>query len=144
MILIKEKVNKVKDVILSEKEGVILIAVIKRTDLDKKWDILLSASWVKKPNDEDDLLYLIKILRAGLSDDFDYVSKILVLPPQEQFIQDIVKSIKDAKLPDGWEGELKINDNFIINEIGLVFTDFSNFELNTVTSEVVVKTNQDF
>lgn len=133
-----------KERILSWKKGqVFLFALIKRTDIEDKWDILISADWIKKNNDQTDLVEIIKILRSEFASDLDFLSKIVLLVKEEPIVTDIARAIKQYSLPEGYVGELRIDDSFTIEEINLVHIDLNNFDVSKSEIEEV-REKQDF
>ncbi len=145
-----EKLNKIKGQILSEqtKGKLRLFVLIKRTDQENKWDVLLSADWFEKTNSEKDLVYFIKKIKSEFTD-LDFLARILVATPNELFI----KSLANAILNTGVEGmeditNLKVPEvDTVIKHINVIHIDFSSIDLKEKGSPegpLAIKDNSEF
>jgi hypothetical protein len=147
---ITEKLNNISKEIISErKEGRLrLFALIARTDLDNKWDILISADWIKKNNSEEELVYIIKKLKKEFSENLDFLSRLVLLTPKELFTREIAKAT--IKENDGKPGELfklKTSTDFIVKHIIVIHLDYKMEELTEEAEDrepVVIKDKENF
>src|SRR5688500_975096 len=110
-----EKLNLVKDNIISEKGTLRFFGLIARTDLENKWDLLISSDWIEKNSSDEELVYVITKLKEAFSEKLDFLSRIVLLRPEEHFIQELARVI--VKEHDGKTGEirnLKVSDDFTV------------------------------
>ena len=135
------KLKKISDEISSEKVGstTYFFALVTRTDSEGKWDLLISANWLEKSNSERDLIYVIDKLKEEFTANLDFLSQIVLLAPEEDFIQKVARAFIDSPITPGQIGRLKIEDDFFI-QIFLIASNFTefNFNENTTTNETVV------
>jgi hypothetical protein len=109
-----KKLNKIREYILSEKDGTLrLFCIIARNDFEGKWDILFSADWIEKTNSEKDLVYLITKLKLEFDNNLDFLSNIFVGTPNETFIKQFMKAIGEQDSPLMEE----INGMFVSKEL---------------------------
>ncbi len=130
---ILEKLKKVKDeILLEKKDGKLrLLALIARADLENKWDILLSADWLKKTNGEDDLVYLIEKLRSEFDNKLSFLASVVSATPNETFIRQLARAV----LKEGRSGveeisDLSTSDNFAVKQAFIVAIDFEGINLD--------------
>jgi hypothetical protein len=97
-----------------------LFAVVKRVDLENKWDLVFSASKITADNDDADLRNFIDLMKIDLSEDFFSIESILVLPVTSSIVHDIVLSVNEAGLTKMQPSSLYISENITINEITLI------------------------
>lgn len=130
-----EKLTIIKDKILSEKTNGRLrfLGLIARTDIEGKWDLLLSADWIKKNSSETDLIYIIQKLKDGFAGNLDFLSRIVLLTPNETFVQQLARTITREDLKNGEEiTSLKISADFTVRKMLYIFLDFQGIDLNTI------------
>lgn len=130
---IVEKLRNIKDQIVLEKaEGQLrFLGLIARTDLDGKWDLLLSADWIKKSNGEEDLIFLIQKLKKEFQGNLDFLSKLVLLTPSESFILQLARAIvREDKGKTGEEiSDLKISVDFTVRHLFVISFDFAGIDL---------------
>lgn len=145
MTFLTSKFNKIKDKILSEKGSLDFFVVIKRFDIDNKWDLLISGEWITESNLQADLVYVIELLKSEYEDKIDFISKILLLAPNEDFINDLAKAVITQDIPMGYKGELLVDTDTLISEINILYfnsdkyknIDFSDKEIVELPKELV-------
>jgi hypothetical protein len=72
--------------ILSEERGHFnFFAVFLREDSNDKWDVLLSASWLSMEN-INDLKYISNVLKSRLGNDYNMLSKIVIIEKKDPFL----------------------------------------------------------
>jgi|CXWL01.1.fsa_nt_gi hypothetical protein len=146
---IVEKLNKIKDRIVSEKGAVPrLFVLIERNDLDAKWDILFSTDWLEKTNSEKDLIYVIDQLKTEFNGNLDFLARILMAKPDDLFIKSIAKAIikSDVNTP-GEVNELFVKEGLVIHRMFVVSLDFNGMDLESGTEEsgpIAVREGTDF
>ncbi len=89
MSAVAEKLQKIEVEISASKGGFNLFALIEREDSFGKLDVVVSASWIK--NQEKSLIYTIasKISESLTENEQLMLSRILVLPPSDTFVQSL-------------------------------------------------------
>jgi predicted sugar kinase len=137
------KLNKVVGLIISEgKLGkVVLFAMITRSDLEGKWDILISTDGLEKNNSEKDLMYVIEQLKKEFINDLSSISQIVLFLPTEDIIKDFARALTEI---DYKEGEiissLKLKEGVTIGEMCVIKGDFSNLDLKPIDKVVKEET----
>ena len=88
MIALVRKLREVENEVAAERGGIVLVALFQREDSLGKWDVLFSADWIKRTEDERPVLdYLIGKLQPKLTQrELLTVSRVLVFEPNEQFV----------------------------------------------------------
>jgi hypothetical protein len=115
-----KKLKEVRDRIIDEKDKSLLrfFGLIARTDLENKYDLLISADWLEKSNSEKDLIYVIDSLKKEFTDDFDFLSQIVLLIPSEEFIQTLLRMLpKDVDEVSNF----KLADNYELKQIYILY-----------------------
>lgn len=128
-----EKLNLIQSTILSEKGGVIyFFGLLERTntDFENKWDIVISASWIEESNSEADLVYIIENLKKEFDDNLDFLAKIVLLSPQEEFINDICFALQKEETQEQEVHSLKISEEISIKHLFVVSRNFENLKLH--------------
>lgn len=132
---IVKKLIRVSESITSDESrgGVKLFLLIRRTDLDNKWDILFSADWIKNENRQNDLVYLINKLKEEFDENIDFVSRIVLGTPGEDFIKKFAKAIIEADVKQGEEVlDLSVFGDFTAERIFVItIGDFSSEDLES-------------
>ncbi len=123
MTFILDKFKSIVDKIISDKDTLDFFAVIKRFDIEDKWDVVLSAEWIKQSNNQEDLVYIIELLKNEYDDKIDFVSRLLTFSPDEKFITDIAESVTRNNLNEGYRGEIVVSEDLIISEINIIRLD---------------------
>jgi hypothetical protein len=128
----KETTNKLKKVIdriVAEKNGILrLFALVKRTDGENKWDLLLSADWMQKDNSVEDIEYILETLRDEMGEDSSLFLQIVLLQPKNSFIQLLAKAlIRDAISVGETATNVKLRSTFALACINLLAFDFTGF-----------------
>lgn len=137
---ILDKIREINSEIKSEKtEGVLrLFALIERTDLESKWDIVFSSDWLKKTNDEDVLIYLLDKLKNKFNGELEFLARVVVVKPDDSFIQNLAKSIVDNNLDTRGEiKELKVLPDSTIKKINMIEFNFKNYSFNIPDNKVI-------
>lgn len=129
-----EKLNKVKDKMLFEKRGTLyFFGLLQRTDLENKWDIVVSSSWLEKSNTQEDLVYVINKLKDEFNNDLDFISRIVLFTASESFINDLgwaLEKTDNRKLSETKEIlNLKISEEVSIRHLYVLACDFSSLKL---------------
>lgn len=130
------KLEKVKESI-SKLGTVFIFTLIARNDLEGKWDILISAEKLKQNNSQEDLTYVIEELKKEFNDDLTFLSRIVLLVKDEDFIKEIACALDKIKTSKGEVSGLKLS-NITIRQMNIISSDFSGFNL-TPSSSVVKK-----
>lgn len=136
------KLNKVKDSLVTDDVlgTLFFFGLIKRVDLDDKWDILISSSKLLKNNSEKDLTYVINQLKKEFGDDINFLSRIVLLMSNEGFIADMARAIEQYSIEEGKEIiDLKIAEDFTIKQMYIICL---NFESVVFPSIKEVKKNE--
>lgn len=120
MTFLLDKFKSIVNKIMSEKGSLDFFAVIKRFDAEDKWDVVLSADWIEQSNKQEDLIYIIEIIREEYFGKIDFISKILSFNPSEAFITDIALAVTKNDIPEGHKGELLVSDDLLISEIHII------------------------
>ncbi len=107
-----EKLKQVKRNLSEQKPGsVIFLGLFKRQDLDNKWDVVLSATWVSDKK-EADFVFVITLLKKVFNDNLDFLAKIVLLKPEEHLVKEIAAlkpgNYKDLQVADATFGELEL------------------------------------
>ncbi len=129
--IFKKIINTVKDKIISDKGSLLIFCLVKRTDVEteNKWDILISGDWVEKNSSQEDLVYIIELLKKEFNNDLGFLSKILILRKDTDLIKDLTKVISKYELAEGYIGSIKISDDFTIKEMYITHLDFSKYKI---------------
>ena len=131
-----EKLKKIEEKILKEKEGnIYFFGILKRTDVENKWDIVISADWIEQSDTEKDLIYVIDAIKVEFNGNLDFLSKIVLLAPTEEFIRSLLKAIARNKMTTGEIQNLKITSDITIKELLVISSDVSGVDLDD-TSEL--------
>ena len=146
---IVEKLNRMKDRIISEKGGILrLFVLIERNDLDSKWDILFSADWLEKTNSEQDLVYVIEQLKTEFNGNLDFLARILMARPDDIFIKSIAKAIvKSETETPGEVNDLPVKEGLVIHRMFVISLDFDGVDLESGIEEpgpIAVREGADF
>lgn len=125
------KLTVIKNDILKEKEGQLrFLGLIARADVEDKWDLLVSADWIKKSNSEEDLIYIIKKLKGVFAENLNFLSRIVLLTPQETFIKQLARAIINEKVGNTGEfANLKTSADFTIKQVFVITLDFTDINL---------------
>jgi hypothetical protein len=131
----KENIEKLESIykeIISEKTSgkVYFFGLLSRIDIEEKWDILISADWLKENNSQEDLVYIIKKLKDRFFDKLEFLSEIVLLVSKEPFIQDLARSLGKTEIKNKEIEGLKILDDFIIKKLYIINADFSALKLD--------------
>jgi hypothetical protein len=91
-----EFINKFKAIereIADERGGIVLFGLFEREDLPGKWDVVISAPWVRE-NWPEALDYVIGIAHSRLTrEEIISVSKYVLLRPSEEFVRELNKIV---------------------------------------------------
>lgn len=147
-----EKLKLVKEKILLEKGGIVyFFGLLERTDLEDKWDLVISTDWIEKSNSEKDLIYTIEKLKEEFGDSLDFISRIVLFVSSEEFINDLgwaLKSIGKETVTDIEERGLTISNGVAIRHLFVLVCDFSKLTLHepveVLSSERIVREPQTF
>jgi len=126
------KLDKIKDQIIADNTDSVLrvFALVARTDVENKWDVLISGDWVEKINPENELINVIEKIKKEFNNNLDFLAQIVVFPPTELFIKLLGQTLINEDLKMNEEiNSLKIADNLIISKIVLLYEDFSDMDL---------------
>lgn len=131
------KLNKIRDEILHEKKGVLhLFALIARVDIEGKSDLLLSADWVEKNNAETDLVYVIEKLKSEFESNLEFLSKIVLLTPDQPFIKQLAKAVyRENQGQPGELNDLNISGDFVVKKVNIIAIEFNPSDLETDVEE---------
>lgn len=110
-----EKIRKIEVDISAEKGDFTLFALIQREESFGKWDIVVSADWIK----EKEILNLIALkLRQNLTESEQLLfSRIVVLQPSDAFVRSLnLINIEhgNAKLTNNSFNGIYINEAYLI------------------------------
>ncbi len=106
MKIFLEKTKKIEKIISDKKGSFELFAVFLREDTIDKWDIIMTAPWLKK-DDMNLLRDIAEIVKGSLNEDLIKLSRIVVLENNHEAVKTIIKSIHVE------HGEIEIqNSNF--------------------------------
>lgn len=133
MKYILQNLDELKKIILKEKGQLYYMGIISRVDKENKWDVLLTAEWIKENNSEKDLVYILDKLKELFEGNLDFLSNVVLYEPEEDF----VFLLKDFCL----ENEVKLNElnKFLIWEDGYVET----YPIHCDFSEYAYKSNRE-
>jgi len=129
-----EIISKLKNVAKSfNSEGqlgkIVLFALIKRSDLENKWYILIGADKLKKNNSEDDLIYVIEKLKSEFNSDLSFISQILLFVREEDVIKDFARALTKIHVSEGEVMSLKLTPNVTIEMVQIIESDFEGLDL---------------
>ena len=146
-----EKFNTIRDEIIHDHNGSLLrlLGLIARMDTDGKWDLLISADWIKQNSSESDLIYVIKKLKYHFSEKLDFLARIVLLTPYETFVQNLARSvIRENGGKAGEINNLTLPDlSFTVRRIVLLEFNFKGITLSNHHTEeppVAIKDVDDF
>ena len=128
-----EKLNNIKNKIIEEKTTGKLrfLGLIARADIEGKWDLLVSADWIKKNSSEDDFVYIIQKLKDNFDEKLDFLARIVLLTPKEAFIQQLARAIiRENGGEAGKITSLKTSKDFIVGQIVVIAFDFTDIGLD--------------
>lgn len=103
-----KKIGKIEKEISSEKGDFNLFAALLREDSSDKWDIVISAPWLKK-DDMASLKYIAKIIKKHLDNELLRLSRIVIIDNRDAALEAIHSSIQ---VKHGAEGVEVRNSNF--------------------------------
>jgi hypothetical protein len=126
-----EKLNIAKDRIISERGNTLKIFVlIRRFDLENKWDLIIGADWAEERNKEKDLIFFIEILKKSFDNNLNFLSQIEILNTHEIFIQQISRAIIEQGFEEETDiSDLRISPNFLVGEIYIIKFDMDEEDL---------------
>lgn len=107
---------------------IILFVLIKRTDLENKSDIIISATGIQKNNSQEDLKYLIEKVKEVFNNELSFLSEIYLLTKEEKFIVDLANALPAVQL-DSVVYDLQLNENFLIEQMYVITSNFSQLNL---------------
>ena len=112
-----KKIEKVYEAINSERTGTRLFALFHRTDIDNKWDLVISARWFSNDKRKD-LIYVIEKLKERLTEnDIEILDRIELIRPSGKFVTDIIKSAGPISEPKEFRdlsiGDIRFDDVWI-------------------------------
>jgi hypothetical protein len=128
-----DKLTIIRDKVVSERTDGILrfFGLIARIDLDSKWDLLISADWISKNNNEEDLIYIIKKLKEEFMEHLDFLSRIVVLTSNEFFVKQLARAILTKSLSERGEiSNLQISPDFVVKQLYVISFDFNGIDLD--------------
>ena len=128
-----EKLNNIKNKIIEEKTTGKLrfLGLIARADIEGKWDLLVSADWIKKNSSEDDFVYIIQKLKDNFDEKLDFLARIVLLTPKEAFIQQLARAIiRENGGEAGKITSLKTTKDYIVAQIVVIAFDFTDIGLD--------------
>ncbi|MDD5251465.1 MAG: hypothetical protein PHT12_02420 [Patescibacteria group bacterium] len=67
----------------------VLFGLFKRSDLDDKWDLLVSADWLNERNYQDNFVSIQKTLHRYLGSNINIIARILMIPDNVPFVKSI-------------------------------------------------------
>lgn len=147
---ITQKLITISDKILQEKTGILrFFGLLARSDLNEKWDLLVSADWIEENNNESDLVYIIERLKEEFSENLDFLSQIVILSPRESFIMRLAQAlIRENILVPGEAYNLMISPDFAVNHTHVIKLDFTGIDLTDIepieSINVTTKNREDF
>jgi len=86
---VAEKLRKIEVEISTEKGSFTLFALIEREDSLGKWDIVISAKWIKDGEKALINTIALKISKNLSKDEQLMLSRIVVLPPTDPFVKNL-------------------------------------------------------
>jgi len=118
---ILEKLKEVSKKISDIKGPFVFFGLFKRNAPENKWDIVISAYWFSKK--EDDLVLFIETLKSVFGDNnIDFLETIQMVSPDDVFIKEFIKTSEGKTLPS------EFKDCQIQN---IIFADFYVIENNS-------------
>lgn len=125
-----KKLNTIKDEILGEKGSLLMFVLVERNDIEGKWDLLLSADWIPKTNNQTDLIYVINKLKEEFKENLEFLSQIIIGTPTDSFILRIARAInkQDAQLSEEIF-DLQVSSEFSIHRLYVIAANFTDQEL---------------
>ena len=126
-----EKLNNVKKSILNEKKGSVFyfFGLVERVDLENKWDLLISTDWLKKENQEKDLVFFIEKIKTEFGDNFDFISKIVLFTSDEEFLLALGRALEKEDESRAEFFNIKIADNFTLKHLYVLYQNFKSLDL---------------
>lgn len=96
MFSIIDKLQEIRAEVAAERGGIVLLALFEREGAEGKWDIIFSADWIARSEDERPALrYLIQKLRPKLtSAELVAVSRVIVLQPSERLVEFVLALLR--------------------------------------------------
>ncbi len=89
-----EKMTEVESEISQEVGGIVLFGLFKPADAPQRWDVVVSADWVG-PETTPAVAYVARKLQSRLdSEQLVSLSRVVALPPSEEFVQSVLRSVR--------------------------------------------------
>ncbi|GEM_PF-1709111 len=124
------KLNTIKDELLNEKGSLLMFVLIERNDTEGKWDLLLSANWIPKTNNQSDLIYIINKLKKEFKENLEFLSQIVIGTPTDSFILRIARAIDKQNIELSEEiFDLQVSPEFTIHRLYVIAMNFTDMEL---------------
>lgn len=115
-----EQLKVIENLIIKEKgENLYFLGLIKRYDLDNKWDLLVIADWIAENNSHSDLEYLIIALKKHLGSEFSVIEDILTISPTALLSSELKKAFDSNEIELYKESQIYIFDDVKINLIAI-------------------------
>jgi len=95
-----EKFRTIEQDLSKQKGDFVLFALIELEEVQNKWDVVVSATWLEEGKKKD-LDFVIKQIQSKFSnDEMMFLAKVVLLDPSEPFVKNItsVVSVKGGSL----------------------------------------------
>lgn len=133
---IKNRLQNISRVIAEEKgiETLRFFGLLERTDLDQKWDLLISADWIERSSNEKDFLYVIDKLKKEFGNDLEFLSRIVLMTPQKAFIKNLAMSLENIELQELPKEifDFKVSSDFILKHAFIFHLNFKSLDIKQI------------
>ena len=129
------KLNSINTFLSNDKKlgTIFFFGLLARTDMEGKWDIVISASNIKENNSEGDLVYVIDALKKEFFSELNFLSQIITLTPTENFIKDVARALGNDSAQGEEVTDIKLADKFVIGKMYVICSNFSKLDLTEQT-----------
>lgn len=120
MTLRTEKLKIINDILTSKIGKVFLMVLVRRTDLENKWDLVVSAEKIKDDNLRSDIKIVLEAIKMSSENILDDVADVLTLSKENYLFNTLLRTIEEEKVPEGFNDTLKLEGGVILKEILVV------------------------
>jgi len=123
---ITAKSKEMIEILLREKEGPLyFFGYIERIDKNKKFDLLISADWIKERNNQKDLEFIINNLKIVFDGKYEFIENIVLFKEDEEFLLYLKRENSSKTLVLDTNQRVQIWEDAYVDLIPL-YVDFKN------------------
>jgi hypothetical protein len=138
-----EKLKIIGSILSSKLGGVFLLMLIRRTDLEDKWDLIISAEKIVDDNLRSDIKIVLESIKSNSENILDQIADVLTLGKENNLLNTLVRTIKEEQIPEEFNDSLKLDSGIVLREVFVIslnlekFTALEKPKVRTEKSEVV-------